>query len=444
MSCEVGIGLLGFGNVGSGVAQLIARNGPEIEAKTGLKLVIRKALVRNTENRIAPDGIGLTISPSEVLFDSEVDVIVEVMGGLEPAQSLVKSALLRGKSVITANKTLIAESGLELQQIAEQNGIFLRYEAAVCGGIPLIRMLKQGLAANQISSMVGILNGTSNFILSKMHSERMGYEAACNLARENGYAEPDPAFDVDGTDVVQKLSILIEDVFRISLPWSEIPHSGITYLHSHDIEAAEELGYVIRLLAIADIGENGLDARVHPAFVPQQHPLAHVQGADNAVLIEGNAVGSQMVSGAGAGPLPTASAILSDVLEVVAGKGTAADVISPRLHDKQHQLPESGFYIRVPIPDRPGAIGSLATILADYGISISHATAVLNENRIGEGQVRMLTHPVTFETMETAMRAIRLRPELQGEPVMIPLYCDQGESSGSNRDHEEKQLVMVQ
>jgi len=370
------VGVLGCGNVGAALVQLIHERGDEIAARTGLRLEVGRVAVRSLSKERGVDlpAAVLTTDAQSVVNDPAVDLVVEVIGGIEPARELILDALKAGKPVVTANKELLANVGAELYQAAEASGVDLLFEAAVAGGIPLIRPLRESLVAEDVSRVMGIVNGTTNYILTKMTEERWSYAEALAEAQSLGYAERDPTADVEGFDAGAKAAIIATIAFGAKVVAGDVYHEGISGVTSTDIDHARRLGYQIKLLAIAERFDDGAVAvRVHPAMVPDTHPLASVRDSFNAVFIEGDAVGDLMFYGRGAGGFPTASAVLGDVVDAAANLakgthaslGTFAKAVLRPIDDLA-----SAFYINLEVDDRPGVLAAVAGVFGAHGVSI--------------------------------------------------------------------------
>ncbi len=326
MAHKIGVGLLGMGNVGGGVVRLLTEGRNRLIERRGLDLEVRKVLVRDLSRprRISPPEGTLTTDPSAVVDAPDVQVVAEQMGGIEPARTLVLRALRNGKDVVTANKAMLAECGDELFRAASERGVELMFEASVCGGIPIIRALTEGLVANRIRSLYGILNGTTNYILTKMTEEGGSFAEMLRQAQEKGFAEPDPTFDINGMDATQKLAILARIAFGSAVRVEQIFREGIDRIEGQDIAFARELGYTIKLLAVARAVEGRLEARVHPAMIPSSELIANIRNEFNAVEVVGDAVDTQVFYGRGAGELPTASAVVSDIVDVAGRRAGGA------------------------------------------------------------------------------------------------------------------------
>jgi len=377
---QVTVGLLGVGTVGSGVARLLNEHGDRIAKRTGKRLVLKWAVVRDpAKPRDAPLGDARVVTdPWAVIDDPEVDVVVETMGGTDPTLKVVVDALKAGKDVVTANKALLAERGPEVFAAARAAGRAVAFEGSVAGGIPIVQALGVSLAANQIQGLAAIVNGTCNFILSSMTRDGLPYETALGQAQTLGYAEADPTLDVDGTDTAHKLAILAQLAFGAGVTIGQIPRAGIDRLQSDDIRYAAELGYTVKLLALAKLSDAGLALRVAPTLVKQGTPLAEVRGPYNAIRVVGDAVGDTLFYGRGAGMMPTASAVVGDLIDVVVGRAALtfraldlwpADAPAPRLTPPT--AVRSRYYLRFTIPDRPGMIGRIANVLGGHAISIA-------------------------------------------------------------------------
>ena len=374
------VGLLGLGTVGTGVARLLTEHRERLERRAGRPIRWKWAAVRDPRKRrdLQLDGVRVVTEADMIIDDPEVDVIVETIGGTDPALRLILSAMEAGKDVVTANKALLAEHGAQIFGKARTTGRAVAFEASVGGGIPIVQSLGVGLAANQIHGLSAILNGTCNFILTRMTSQGEAYNEALSQAQRLGYAEADPTLDVDGTDTAHKLAILAQLAFEANVRLEDIPRHGIDRLQGADIKYAGELGYAIKLLALAKLSTAGLELRVAPTLVRHGTPLAEVRGPYNAIRVVGDAVGDTLFYGRGAGAMPTASAIVGDLIQVATGQFA----LRPRLQNLWSEdallVPaassddiRSRYYLRFTIADRPGVLGRLAQVLGDRGISIA-------------------------------------------------------------------------
>ncbi len=426
---EIRIGLLGLGTVGAGVVKILDTHGAEMQERTDCQLTLAAIadadLIREREG-IDLARLHLVPDARQVLDDPSIQIVIELIGGLEPARTFILRALAAGKHVVTANKALLAHHGAELFEQARRHRVMLGFEAAVAGGIPLLRAVREGLPANRIGSVFGIVNGTCNYILSKMTDEGLDFSAVLKEAQARGYAEADPALDIEGMDSAHKLQILAMLAFRTSLDLKDIYTEGITGVAHEDVVNAAELGYRIKLLAIAKASDGGLEARVHPTMIPAQSPLAAVSGVYNAVFISGDNVGNLMFYGRGAGQLPTASAVWSDALEIarrVAHGVPALPVELPSVAKAPLPLRpmdeiRSAYYLRVMALDRPGVLAQVAGILGRHDISL---LSVLQKAR-AEGEavpVVMLTHDARERDMRAALAAIDRLPVVASRTTMI-------------------------
>lgn len=374
---KVKIGLLGFGTVGSGVWKIINDNKDIISQKCGSEIVISKILVRDIKkkrNADIPDGI-LTTDADDILNDKDIKIIVEVMGGIEPARNCILRAFKCGKHVVTANKALLARDGKKLLDAAYKYDVQLKFEASVAGGIPVINALQVGLSANRINEITGIVNGTTNYILTKMANHEGSYEEVLKEAQKMGYAEADPTADIEGIDAANKLAILSSLAFETYVDVNDVYREGISKITGDDIAFAEEHGYTIKLLAIARHVENVLELRVHPAMIKAENPLSSVNDTYNAVYINGNAVGSLMLYGRGAGDLPTGSAVVSDILSVIKSRGEAAFTKLSIKDEKIDVMPMDkitcGYYIRFIAKNKAGMFGAISAVFGEYGVNLN-------------------------------------------------------------------------
>jgi homoserine dehydrogenase len=377
---DVTIGLIGLGTVGTGVALLLTEHAERIARRAGRRIRWKWAAVRDLHKPrdVKLDGVRITNDATQLINDPEVDVVIETMGGTEPALQYLLAALAAGKHVVTANKALLAEHGATIFAQARSARRAVAFEGSVGGGIPIVQALGHALAANQIQSLAAIVNGTCNFILTKMTCEGLSYEEALRQAQKLGFAEADPTLDVDGTDTAHKLAILAQLAFESNVPLDSIPRQGIDRLNLADLKYAGELGYVIKLLALAKLSSAGLELRVAPTLVKSGRPLADVSGPYNAIRVVGDAVGDTLFYGRGAGAMPTASAIVSDLIDVVTGRAGAparqpglwSESAAPVALASPSQI-RSRYYLRFTIADQPGVLAKLARILGDQQISIA-------------------------------------------------------------------------
>ncbi len=419
MSCypPVKVGILGLGTVGGGVTRVLARNAEEISRRAGREILITHAAARNLDSTSANTaGMKLTEDAFAVVDDPEVSIIVELMGGYEPARTLVLRALANGKHVVTANKALIANHGNEIFAAARDRGMMVGFEAAVAGGIPIIKAIREGLAGNRLEWVAGIINGTANFILSEMRGKGRDFPDVLAEAQKLGYAEADPTFDIEGIDAAHKLTILASIAFGIPLQFDRVYIEGISKITRDDVAYATKLGYRIKHLGIARRSKNGVELRVHPTFIPQRQLLANVNGVMNAVLVKGDAVGQTLFHGAGAGAEPTASAVVADIIDVVRTLTADPENRVPHLAfqpDALSDLPvipmeevETACYLRLLALDRPGVLADVTRILADCGIGIEALMQKEAPPTASEVPIVLLINAVKEQRMNEAIAAI--------------------------------------
>lgn len=403
------IAIMGLGTVGGGAYDILVGNHDYIKRTRGVDIRIKKILDRDyapLEKRGIPRE-KFAKSVEELASDKDIELVVETMGGVEPAKTFITTILKSGKSVVTANKELLAKHWSELEPIAKANNCGLFFEASCVGGVPVIRALGESFQGDKITAVYGIINGTTNYILSKMTSEGCDYATALGEAQALGYAEADPTSDVDGYDAQYKLSILGSLAFHTCLPYTSILREGISKITANDIRNARNLGYIIKLLAIGKRDGNRVEARVHPAFVPAKHPLASVSGAYNAVYLNGDAVGDLMFFGAGAGARPTGSAIVSDVIKALKDGPTYTDFDNSGRPDKDIELVGdfmSGYYICITVDDKAGVLSRISTVLGDNGVSIKAATQEPSSDE--SATVVFLTHAAREHAVMQSLKTI--------------------------------------
>lgn len=409
---EIKVGLMGLGTVGRGVYRILTDNRENIRRKVGIPLEITKILVKNpTKDRgLEIDTRLLTTNAPEIIDNPEIDVVVELIGGLDPAFDYVKTALSNGKSVVTANKDMIALHGKELFEIAEANNTNLLFEASVAGGIPIIRPLKQCLAANRIQQIIGIINGTTNYMLTQMTAQGRDFDEVLKEAQAKGYAEADPTSDIEGYDAARKLAILASIAFNSRVTINDVYVQGITEITATDIAYASELNYVIKLLGIAKETAEGIEVRVHPALIPASHPLASVNDVFNAIFVKGDAVGDTMFYGRGAGEMPTASAVVADIMDAShAILRNVPDIMGCTCFEekpiKAMGLTESKYYIRLRVIDRPGVLASIAYAFGDKEVSL--ASVIQKQTEDDTAEIVMVTHKVREKNLLDAIEIIR-------------------------------------
>ena len=428
----VKVGLLGLGTVGGGTVSVLTRNADEIarRAGRGIQITLAAAKEYNADAIIGLDQIeNITDDPFSVVDDPDVEIIIELIGGYSPAKELVLKAIENGKHVITANKALIAIHGNEIFKAAQEKGVIVAFEAAVAGGIPIIKAVREGLAANQIEWIAGIINGTGNFILTEMRDKGRDFEDVLNEAQSLGYAEADPTFDVEGIDAAHKLTILGSIAFGIPLQFDKTYVEGITKIEQQDVLYAEELGYRIKHVGISRKVDNGIEQRVHPTLIPERRLIANVDGVMNAVLVKSDAVGPTLYYGAGAGAEPTASAVVADIVDVVRALTTDPENRVPHLafqHDALSDiniLPieeiETAYYLRMHAIDRPGVVADITKILGDSKISIEAILQKEPEENASCIPVIFLTQCIKEKKMNGAITKIEKLDAIDGKVTRI-------------------------
>ncbi len=427
------VGLLGIGTVGGGTFAVLKRNQEEITRRAGRGIVITMVADREVEKarKIVGEGVIVTSDAYEIVTSPDIDIVIELIGGYTVAKDLILKAIENGKHVVTANKALLASHGTEIFAAAQKKGVMIAFEAAVAGGIPIIKALREGLTANRIEWIAGIINGTSNFILSEMRDKGLAFDTVLDQAQKLGYAEADPTFDIEGIDAAHKLTIMAAIAFGIPMQFDKVYTEGIAKLTREDIRYAEELGYRIKLLGITKRTPKGIELRVHPTLIPTRRLIANVEGVMNAIVVKGDAVGATLYYGAGAGAEPTASSVVADLVDVT------------RMHtaDPKHRVPhlafqpdllsntpilkmdevETSYYLRLRTQDRPGVLADITRILADLNISID--AMVQKEPSEGEDQVNiiMLTHLTIEKNINAAIVKIEELPVMTGKVTRIRL-----------------------
>jgi homoserine dehydrogenase len=429
----INVGLLGIGTVGGGTFTVLKRNAEEITRRAGRPIEISIVADRNLDlaRQVTGGACKVTDDAFAVVSDPNVDIVVELIGGYGVAKDLVMKAIENGKHVVTANKALLATHGNEIFAAAQKKGVIVAFEAAVAGGIPIIKALREGLSANRIEWVAGIINGTTNFILSEMRDKGLSFADVLKEAQRLGYAEADPTFDVEGVDAAHKLTIMSAIAFGIPMSFDKAHVEGITKLDAIDIKYAEQLGYRIKLLGVTKRTPEGVELRVHPTLIPQKRLIANVEGAMNAVLVKGDAVGATLYYGKGAGAEPTASAVIADLVDVT------------RLHtsDPEHRVPhlafqpdavvdlpilplaevQTAYYLRLRVEDKPGVLADITRILADQSISID----AMIQKEPGEGEVQtdiiLLTHQTREKNVDAAIAKIEALAAVQGQVTRLRL-----------------------
>jgi len=427
------VGLLGIGTVGGGTWTVLSRNQEEISRRAGRAIEIAVVADKETEKakKLVAGRARVTGDAFEVARSPEVDIVIELIGGYGVAKDLVLAAIESGKHVVTANKALLATHGNEIFKAAQKKGVMVAFEGAVAGGVPIIKALREGLTANRIEWIAGIINGTSNFILSEMRDKGLAFDAVLKDAQRLGYAEADPTFDIEGVDAAHKLTIMSAIAFGIPMQFDKCYTEGIAKLTQADIRYAEQLGYRIKLLGITKRVKEGIELRVHPTLIPTRRLIANVEGVMNAVLVKGDAVGATMYYGAGAGAEPTASAVVADLVDITRLHTADPDHRVPHLAfqpDRMSDVPVlpmdevvTSYYLRMRVLDRPGVLADITRVLADASISID--AMIQREPSEGEEQVDiiMLTHPAREKNVNAAMAKIEALPVVTGKITRIRL-----------------------
>jgi homoserine dehydrogenase len=435
----VNVGLLGLGTVGGGTFNVLNRNAAEITRRAGRGIQISHAAARDYDPSRLPgiDAISVTDDAFAVVDNPDVDIIVELIGGYEPARELVLKAIANGKHVVTANKALIALHGNEIFTAAQEKGVMVAFEAAVAGGIPIIKAIREGLAANEIKWVTGIINGTGNFILTEMRDKGRDFADVLSEAQALGYAEADPTFDIEGIDAAHKLTILASIAFGIPLQFEKVYTEGISHITREDVGYAEEFGYRIKHLGFTRRTDEGIELRVHPTLIPERRLIANVDGVMNAVLVHGDAVGPTLYYGAGAGSEPTASAVVADIIDVARTLTADPGNRVPHLAFQPHALAavpilsmedvETAYYLRMQAVDRPGVLADVTRILGDLGISIEAILQKEPSPGVEEVPIIMLSHVVRERHMNEAIRQIEALDSIHGSVTRIRLEhldCD--------------------
>jgi homoserine dehydrogenase len=429
----VKVGILGLGTVGGGTVNVLARNAAEIARRAGREIVVTRASSRDLgKPRICnTEGIAVTTDPYDVINDPEIDIVLELIGGSGPVKDMVLAAIENGKHVVTANKSLIALHGNEIFAKASEKGVIVAFEAAVAGGIPIIKAIREGLSGNEIQWLAGIINGTGNFILTEMREKGRDFADVLAEAQALGYAEADPTFDVEGIDAAHKLTILASIAFGIPLQFEKIYTEGITRITRLDVDYAEKLGYRIKHLGIARKTGEGIELRVHPTLIPERRLIANVNGVMNAVLVKGDAVGPTLYYGAGAGADPTASAVVADVIDVTRALTSDPENRVPHLafqSDAIKEIPilaperfKSAYYLRLNAEDKPGVLADVTKILADHQISIE---AIIQKEPLADETavpIILLTQITLEKEMNDAIAKIEALPTVTGQVCRIRL-----------------------
>jgi homoserine dehydrogenase len=423
-SVDVGVGLLGYGTVGAAVARMLAESGDEIERATGHRLSVVRALVRDPGKArgFAPGEGVLTDDFGSLRDDPRVDVVAEVMGGIEPAGDYVRELLRAGKPVVSANKQLVAREGADLFAIASAAGVQLRFEASVCAAVPVVKVLRESLVAENVQRILGIVNGTTNFVLSRM-SRGGTYAEALAEAQALGFAEPDPTDDVSGADAAAKMAILATVAFGSRVLLEDVQYGGIETIEPAHVAAAASFGMALKLIGIATLTDGAVDVRVQPAFVEQAHPLAGVDGSSNVVVLQGDAIREVTLGGPGAGGIETASAVVADLVSVVGTSGTgflqndACWRELPKLDPAGWRAP---FYVHLDVADQPGVLGHAATTLAQHDVSIAQLVQHLEPS---QAALDLVLHDAKIGSVEAALDELSASPQVLGRPFVAPVIA---------------------
>jgi len=425
------VGLIGIGTVGGGTYKVLTENAKEILKKTGISIDIARVADKNLAlaKKVVGDENKITDDAFDIVNDKEIDLVIELIGGTGIAKELVEAALANKKHVVTANKALIAMHGEELVELAEKNKVILAYEASVAGGIPIIKAIREGLAANQIEWIAGIINGTTNYILSEMRENNLTFDVALKQAQELGYAEADPTFDVEGVDAAHKVTIMASIAFGIPVNFEGAYVEGISQLQQKDIAYAEELGYRIKLLAITKAHSDAVEIRVHPTLIPEKRLVANVNGPMNAVLVKGNMVGPTLYYGAGAGAEPTASAVVADVIDIVRQCKHGHGAMIPTLGFTKENIKkkklltieevESEFYLRLSMKNKTGLLANITNIFADKGVSIDAMVHKEIQDNNLDPDIFLVTSKVKEQTINEIISKIESLPENKDKIIKI-------------------------
>jgi len=428
------VGICGFGTVGGGSYNLLQANGEEITRRVGCAIDIVRIASRSISSGEFNSAVNISNDPFDVVNDPEVDIVIETIGGFDPAFEVVRQALVNGKHVVTANKALIAERGNELFTVAQENSVTLAYESSVAGGIPIIKALREGLSANKIDWLAGIINGTGNFILTEMGDKQRQFADVLTEAQQLGYAEADPTFDVEGIDAAHKLTIMASIAFGIPLQFDKTYTEGISRITPQDIGFAKQLGYRVKHLGIARRIDNGVEMRVHPTLIPRKRLLASVDGVGNAVLVHGNAVGSTLYNGPGAGAGATASSVIADVIDIARQRlAGLREPLLPALgylsvHDDLEVVSieeiVTEYYLRIPVNDVVGVLAKISSILQGFDISIE--AVIQKELDSKTVPIVILTHKAIEKKLNLAIAAIEALKDVSGEVMRIRVETFEG------------------
>lgn len=427
----INVGLLGIGTVGGGTYTVLKRNQHEISRRAGREIIIKMIADRDLEKarQLVGNEVTITDNAREVVMHPDIDIVVELIGGQTIAKDLILEAIAQGKHVVTANKALLAVHGTEIFAAAREKGVMIAFEAAVAGGIPIIKALREGLTANRIEWIAGIINGTANFILSEMREKGLPFSQVLGQAQKLGYAEADPTYDIEGIDAAHKITLMAAIAFGIPVQFNKVYTEGITQLTGEDIRYAEEFGYRIKLLGITKRVEKGIELRVHPALIPIRRLIANVEGVMNAIVVKGDAVGATLYYGAGAGAEPTASSVIADLVDVT--RMQTADPMhrvpslsfQPDLLSDTPIIPmeevETAYYLRLNVIDRPGVLAEITRVLADFNISINAMIQREAGDEEEKVNIIILTHITIEKNINAAIAQIEALPVIFGKVIRI-------------------------
>jgi len=423
----VKVGICGLGTVGGGTFNVLMRNAEEIARRAGRRIIVEQIAARRENPACNTTGTQIVSDVFAVATNPEIDILVELIGGCDTARDLVLTAIDNGKHVVTANKALIAVHGNEIFAAAQEKNVMVAFEASVAGGIPIVKAIREGLAANRINWLAGIINGTGNFIMSEMREKHRAFDDVLAEAQALGYAEADPTFDVEGIDAAHKLTILASIAYGVPLQFDKAYTEGISRITAEDVQYAEELGFRIKHLGLTRRTEAGIELRVHPTLIPQETLLANVNGVMNAILVDGDAVGQTLYYGSGAGAEPTASAVVADVVDVVRTLTADRDNRVPHLAFQPGQLSDlpmlpmdevvTGYYLRLQAVERPGVLAHVTRILGSKGINIE--AIIQKQTREAQVPVIMMTQRITERVMNEAIREIEALPDIIGDVTRI-------------------------
>ena len=426
---EVKVALLGSGTVGGGVIKVLQQNADVIAQRAGVKIKLEKVLIIQADvGKPILEGLNTTFDFNEIINDPEIKIVIELIGGTKVAKDFMLKAMEHGKNVVTANKDCIAQFGKELFETAEKYNVEFAFEASVGGGIPIIRPLKESLIANHLTEVLGIVNGTTNYMLTKMSENGADYDTVLKEAQAMGFAEANPAADVEGLDAARKAAILASLAFNSRVTLDDVYREGITKITPEDIEYAKSLGYVVKLLAICKDSPKGIEARVHPAFLPTSHPLASVSGVLNAIFVRGDAINQAMFFGPGAGSLPTASAVVSDIMNIARNVVNGVELhIGCTCFNNKALCPieesETSYYIRLLVDDKPGVLGSIATEFGNAGVSL-RSVVQTNSAEKDHAEIVVITHNVKYKNILNAEEKLKALPVVDEIRSKIRVECD--------------------